>query len=221
MFTDRRDAGRQLAEALRRAGSGLEPGRPAVVLALPRGGVVVAGEIARAFQAPLDLVFVRKIGAPHQPELAVAAVADGPQPHTVINSRILEAVGLDEAWVGRRAETEFEEIERRRALYMRDRERPSLDGAVAVVVDDGIATGATTKVALEAVRAAGPAAIVLAVPVAPPETLAEMEGLCDAVVCLSAPSDFRAIGQFYEDFHQISDDEVIAVLDAANRPGGA
>jgi len=219
MFTDRREAGRRLAGALCAPDSPVPVGAHPVVLALPRGGVVVAGEVAEALSAPLDLVFVRKIGAPHQPELALAAVADGPRPHTVVNEGLLQAVGLDEAWVRRRAEAEVEEIERRRALYMRSRARPALDGRVAIVVDDGIATGATTKVAVEAVRAAGPAAVVLAVPVAPPEALAEMGDLCDGVVCLAAPRDFRAIGQFYEDFHQISDEEVMAVLDAAAGDG--
>ncbi len=209
-FLDRHHAGRELAAAL----AGKIEG-PAVVLALPRGGVPVGLEIARALKAPLDLVMVRKIGAPGQPELALAAVANGEHPELVVNRDVMRMTGADEAWLEQEKARELEEIARRRRRYLGDRERPPLEGRTVIVVDDGIATGATMLAALRAVRRARPGRLVLAVPVAPPDTIARLEPEVDRVICLHRPRDFMAVGQFYEDFTQTSDEEVIAALAAA------
>lgn len=213
-FRDRRHAGRELAERLATEIEG-----PAVVLALPRGGVPVGLEIAKALGAPLDLVMVRKIGAPGQPELALAAVANGDHPELVVNRDVMRMAGVDEAWLEERKARELEEIARRRRRYLGDRARPRVAGRTAIVVDDGIATGATMLAALRAVRRAGPRALVLAVPVAPPDTIARLRPETDRIVCLHTPRDFVAVGQFYEDFTQTSDEEVIAALAAAPATG--
>jgi predicted phosphoribosyltransferase len=184
-----------------------------VVLALPRGGVPVGFEVARALGAPLDLILVRKIGVPFQPELAMGAVVDGERTDIVINEEVLEAVGLSEDDVRKRAKREVEEIERRRKLYLGGRERVTVRGHTALVVDDGIATGATMRAALRAVRRREPSHLVLAVPVAPPETVDLLRREVDEVVCLATPSQFGAIGRFYTDFRQVEDDEVREFLD--------
>ena len=213
-FRDRRHAGRELAERLVTEIEG-----PAVVLALPRGGVPVGLEIAKALGAPLDLVMVRKIGAPGQPELALAAVANGDHPELVVNRDVMRMAGVDEAWLEERKARELEEIARRRRRYLGDRARPRVAGRTAIVVDDGIATGATMLAALRAVRRAGPRELVLAVPVAPPDTIARLRPETDRILCLHTPRDFVAVGQFYEDFTQTSDEEVIAALAAAPATG--
>ena len=210
IFRDREQAGRRLAEALVRF-KGSDP----VVLALPRGGVPVAFEIARSLEAPLDLVLVRKIGAPFQPELAVAAVVDGEKMEITVNEDLVEALGLPEGYLREQAARQVEEIERRRGLYLRGRDRVGVEGKTAVIVDDGIATGATMRAALRAVRRRKPARLVLAVPVAPPDTVAALRREADEVVCLSTPSYFGAIGQFYADFRQVGDDEVRELLERA------
>lgn len=206
-FADRAAAGRQLAAEL--AGHAYpDP----VVLALPRGGVPVALEIARALGAPLDLVLARKIGVPGQPEVAAGAVVDGDDPQIVVNPEVLRAAGLTESDVHALARTELDVIRRRRATYLADRPSVPLEGRTAIVVDDGIATGATMRVALRAVDRRRPARTVLAVPVAPPRTLAAMQAAADDVVCLLAPRSFYAVGEFYDDFHQVSDRDVVALL---------
>jgi putative phosphoribosyl transferase len=206
-FPTRTHAGRQLAEAL------ADRHYPApVVLALPRGGVPVAAEIARALAAPLDLVLARKIGVPGQEEVAAGAVVNGDDPHIVVNQRVLAATGLTAADVQRLAAAELETIRRRREQYFRGRPPVPLAGRTAIVVDDGIATGATMRVALQAVAARGPARIVLAVPVSPPDTLEALADQADDVVCLLSPKYFRAVGEFYRDFHQVSDAEVIDLI---------
>lgn len=210
IFADRADAGRRLAEALLRFKD-----RNPVVLALPRGGVAVAFEIAVALDCPLDLLLVRKIGAPMQPELAVGAVVDGPEPEIVANADVLAVLDLPEDYVRQAAQRELVEIQRRRELYLKGRERPSIAGATAIVVDDGLATGATARAALHAARRQRPGRLVLAVPVAPPETVAEIKAECDEIVCLAQPDSFGAIGFFYDEFHQLDDGEVIRLLDAA------
>ena len=207
IFQDRQDAGKRLARELLR----FKASDP-IVLALPRGGVPVAFEIARALEAPLDLVLVRKIGAPDQPELAVGAVVDGEKTEIVVNEDVLEALALSESFVRERAVREIEEIERRRRLYLRGRDRVSVAGKTALVVDDGIATGATMRAALRAVRRQQPSRLVLAVPVAPAETVESLRSEVDEVVCLSTPSFFGAIGYFYHDFRQVDDDEVRRLL---------
>jgi predicted phosphoribosyltransferase len=213
-FRDRTDAGRQLAAALHRF-RGSDP----VVLALPRGGVPVAFEVAVALAAPLDLVLVRKIGAPWQPELAVAAVVDGERMEIVVNEDVVEALSLPEDYVQQKAKREVEEIERRRKAYLGGRERARIAGRTAIVVDDGIATGATVRAALRAVRRQQPSHLVLAVPVAPLDTVDSLRSEVDELVCLSTPFPFGAIGPFYADFRQVSDDEVRELLARAGTAG--
>lgn len=215
IFEDRRDAGIQLAHALLRFQD-----RDPVVLALPRGGVPVAFEVARALDAPLDLVLVRKIGTPMQPELAAAAVVDGGAMELVRNEDVIEAARIPDSWLREQAVRELEEIERRRRLYLGGRARVPIEGKTAIVVDDGIATGATTRAALRAVRRRHPKQLVLAVPVAPEETVAALRAEVDEVVCLATPRPFGAIGYFYRDFRQLEDDEVRDLLARAERPSG-
>jgi putative phosphoribosyl transferase len=208
LFADRAEAAHALANRL--AGEHLTP--PIVVLALPRGGVPIAAEIARRLDAQLDLLLVRKIGAPWQPELAVAAVVDGGHPEIVIDEVMCAHAGADRAYIDREADRQWQEIERRRALYLQGRAPVAVAGATVIVVDDGIATGTTVRAALKALRRRGAARIVLAVPVAPHDTVMALKGEVDRVICLAEPYPFRAIGLHYVDFHQVSDDEVIAAL---------
>lgn len=206
-FRDRIRAGRRLAGAL----AHLKDRRP-VVLALPRGGVPVAAEIASALAAPLDLALVRKIGLPGQPELAMGAVVDGAEPITVRNEDVIRLAAIDDVLFARVRDRELAEIERRRKLYLGDRRRVDPKGRVVIVVDDGIATGATVKAALRAIRERGPERLVLAVPVAPPETIAELRREVDEIVCLETPTPFGAIGFFYIDFTQVDDATVAEAL---------
>ena len=220
MFRDREEAGRRLAARLARY-----KGRETVVFALPRGGVPVAAPIAAMLHAPLDLVLARKIGTPGQPELAMGAVADGGTPVVVRNDEVIAMAGVDEAEFGAACRRELKEIERRRRLYLGARERCEAEGRVAIVVDDGVATGATTRAALRAVRARRPKTLVLAVPVAPPDALEALKGEADETICLEVHAAFGAIGYFYADFHQLGDDEVIAILESfapgAKEPKGS
>ena len=210
-FTDRTEAGRALAERLVR----MSLAAPVVVLALPRGGVPIGAEVARALNAPLDLLMVRKIGAPYQRELAVAAVVDGQPPDIVVDDETMAMTGVDRSYIEAEAKQELREIERRRRVYLRGRAPVGVDGATVVVVDDGIATGTTVRAALKALRRRHPARLVLAVPVAPSDTLAMLRAEVDDIVCLAEPFPFHAIGLHYDDFHQVGDDEVLAALDAA------
>lgn len=207
-FLNREEAGRQLAAELMRL-----KGEDVVVFALPRGGAPVAAPIAAALGAPLDLVLVRKIGAPFQPELAMGAVADGGRPVVVRNEDVIELLGVSDARFDEARARECAEIDRRRRLYLGERPRAEAKGRVAVVVDDGVATGATTRAALRAVRARAPKRLVLAVPVAPAEALDELRGEADEIVCLEAHAYFSGVGGYYADFHQVADREVMALLD--------
>ncbi|TLG78122.1 phosphoribosyltransferase family protein [Methylocystis sp. B8] len=215
-FYDRTDAGRRLAAELDKF-----KGEDVVVFALPRGGAPVAEPIATSLNAPLDLVLVRKIGVPFQPELAMGAVADGGDPVVVRNDDVIAMADVSEQEFEDVCARELQEIERRRRLYLGNRERPEVEGHVAIVVDDGVATGATTRAALRAVRARGPKKLVLAVPVAPPDTLESLAPEVDEIVCLEIHRAFGAIGFFYRDFRQISDDEVIEILDRCARNLGS
>ncbi|MBT2525092.1 phosphoribosyltransferase [Streptomyces sp. ISL-99] len=213
LFTDRADAGQRLAQAVRH----LEGEKP-VVLGLPRGGVPVAFEVARALGAPLDVVVVRKLGVPYHRELGFGAIGEGGA--RVISDDIVRrsGVGPDEVAAVERAEEA--ELERRAVRFRGDRPRLPLDGRTVVVVDDGIATGATAAAACEVVRAQGAARVVLAVPVAAPDAVARLSSQVDDVVCLSVPPMFRAVGEWYENFTQTSDEEVVALLaQAAGRAG--
>ncbi len=209
-FIDRRDAGRQLAQRV----AALKLDNP-IVYALPRGGVPVAAEIAAVLHAPLDLVLVRKIGAPMQPELAVGAIVDGETPELVINHDIARHTGATQEYIDDACARELAEIERRRARYLANRPRPDPKGRTVIVVDDGIATGATAIAALRALKKRGAARRIVAVPVSPPDTVERLEKEADEVICLMQPLEFWGISGFYLDFHQLEDEEVTRALEAA------
>jgi len=214
VFADRADAGQQLAAKL-----GHLRGEPVVVLGLPRGGVPVAFQVARALGAPLDVIVVRKLGVPFQPELAMGAVGeDGVR---VINWEIVRLAEVPEKELAAIGAREQAQVEARAARYRARQARLPLGGRVAVVVDDGIATGSTARAACQIARAHGAARVVLAVPVAPPGWEAGFSGEADELVCVDIPPWFEAIGQFYGDFSQVSDEEVIACLERAAAPAQA
>lgn len=207
VFKDRREAGRLLAERL----TGFREAKP-VVLGLPRGGVPVAFEIAQALRAPLDVMLVRKIGVPWQPELALGAVSDGAEPELFIDEQLKSLLEIDDDYIADARKREVGEIERRRTAYRQGRPPIDVAGRVVIVVDDGIATGATTKVALRALRRRKPGRLVLAVPVAPPDSLAGLRVEADEIVCLETPEDMGAVGLYYRDFRQTTDQEVTDLL---------
>jgi len=206
-FKDRSDAGCKLAKAL----AGYKDQKP-VILALPRGGVPVAAEVAAVLNAPLDLILVRKVGVPFQPELAMGAVVDGGASIIVRNEDVIKLAGIDESAFKAACDSELAEIERRRQRYLGSRERVDVSGRTAIVIDDGVATGATTRAALRATRMRDPKKLVLAVPVAPADSLAELRSDADDVICLEQHEFFNAIGAYYADFSQVSDEEVIDIL---------
>jgi putative phosphoribosyl transferase len=210
MFRDREEAGRKLGEKL------LELKLPdPVVLALPRGGVPVGSEIAEALAAPLDIVIVRKVGAPGNPELAVAAIVDGEPPDVVLNREIVEAYRLDDAELRALVSRERPELERRRRAYLNGRKPHPVAGKTVILVDDGAATGTTMKVAIRALKRRGPREIIVALPVAPLDTLADLAGEVGRIVCLSKPTRFLALGYHYRDFPQLTDEEVVNALGRA------
>jgi predicted phosphoribosyltransferase len=206
-FYDRADAGRRLAARL----ASYESEKP-IILALPRGGVVVGAEVAEALRAPLDVILVRKIGAPVQPELALGAVVDGREPIIVRNPYVIESTATNEEEFKALCEGQLAEIERRRALYVGKRQPLEIEGRVAVVVDDGIATGATALAALQAARIRRPKKLVLAIPIAPAELIERLRDNADDVICLAEMTPVGAIGYYYDDFHQVSDDDVVRIL---------
>lgn len=208
-FTDRHSAGRVLARAL-------EPyaGQPGiVVLALPRGGVPVAYEVARALHAPLDVFAVRKLGVPGHEELAMGAVASGDV--CVLDVRLAGMLGVQPGDIERVKRRELEELHRRESVYRDNRSRPALTGKTAIVVDDGLAGGSSMRAAVEAVRASRPARIIVAVPVGAQETCERLRSIADDVLCVLSPPEFHAVGAHYVDFRQTTDEEVRALLDAA------
>lgn len=215
MFQDRQDAGRRLLEVL----PPLDP-QETVILALPRGGLPVADVLAEAIGAPLDIALVRKVGLPGQPELALAAVTNGSDPAITVNEDVarMAGVGIDE--IRTLAKPQLEEIRRRRQLYLKGRPPVPLKGKTVVVVDDGIATGATMRAALQLIRVAGPARLLVAVPVAPPDRIAGIRRECDDLICLETPRFFHAVGAHYRMFGQVPDSTVTEILErhAHKRP---
>lgn len=206
LFDNRTDAGRRLAQAL-----GAYAGRSdLVVLALPRGGVPVAYEVARALNAPLDLLIVRKLGTPGNPELAMGAIASGGA--SVLNPDVVSIYRISEETIERVAANERQELARRERLYRGDRPYPEIENRCIIVVDDGIATGATMRAGLAALRQLNPSRIVVAVPLAPSDTVERLRSEVDEVVCLATPEPFFAVGQGYRDFSQTTDDQVREIL---------
>jgi putative phosphoribosyl transferase len=206
-FHDRHDAGQRLAAELK-----ARPISDPIVLALPRGGVPVGYEVAHALHAPLDVLLVRKLGAPENEEFGIGAVVDGAHPQIVLNADVIEMLRVPPAYVSQEEDRQLAEIERRRRLYRGTAAAMNVEGRTAIVVDDGVATGGTVLAALRALRRASPQHLVLAIPVAPPEALAKLAKEADDVVCLSTPATFMAVGSHYSDFTQTSDQEVIDLL---------
>ena len=206
-FRNRTEAGRRLADAL----ADYADRDDVIVLGLPRGGVPVAFEVARALRAPLDVFIVRKLGLPWHEELAMGAIATGGV--RMLNQEVVQAYGLTEQDIAPVAAQEQVELERRERQYRGDRPTPEYVGHTVILVDDGLATGSTMRAAVEALRAEGTASIVVAVPVAAPDTCDAFEGIADDVVCVLTPEHFRAVGLWYDDFTQTSDEEVHDLLD--------
>ncbi len=207
VFSTREAAGRSLAKRLLTYAS-----PKVVVLGIPRGGLPVAREVAVALHAPLDIVVVRKLGAPAQPELAIGAVVDGDHPRAIFNQEVLEQLGVPDEYIDNEIKRQLAEVKRREELYRQGRPRIPLEGKDVIVVDDGIATGSSIRAALRGVRRQKPNRLILAVPVAPAETIDALRAEADEIVCLETPVNFYAVGQFYIDFHQVSDEEVKAIL---------
>ena len=217
LFRDRRDAGRQLGRALLRFKD-----RDPVVLALPRGGVPVGYEVAGALGAPLDVLIVRKIGAPDYEELGIGAIVEGDPPQTVLNEDVMAAVSPSGAYLETARMQQLAEMERRRKLYRGDRPLIAIAGRTVILVDDGIATGGTARAALTGLKASGAAAVILAVPVAPATVVKALLPLAEEVISLKTPDPFRAVGEHYDAFPQTSDEEVVSLLaSASGRAGGS
>ncbi|MFC7399835.1 phosphoribosyltransferase [Chelatococcus sp. GCM10030263] len=208
---NRRDAGMKLAHALRRFATA-DP----IVLALPRGGVPVGFEVAKVLGAPLEVLIVRKIGAPGHEEFGLGAVVDGTEPQIVLNDEAIAAVLAPRSYIEAEIARQLVEIERRRRVYLGDRAPLPTHGRTVILVDDGIATGGTVTTALKALRQTRPEYVILAVPVAAPQSIADLTGEADEIVCLATPEPFWAVGQYYRDFAQTTDEEVVALL-AENR----
>jgi putative phosphoribosyl transferase len=211
IFRDRLDGGRQLAEAL----ADLRD-RPVVVLGIPRGGVVVARVVADALGAPLDVVIPRKVGAPGNPELGLGAVAPGVR---VLDDRLVRELRVSEEYLEREIEAQEREIARREEAYRGGRPPAEIEGRVAVVVDDGVATGGTATAALRWARLRGANEVVLAVPLSPRQAAAALQGEADRIVVLATPEPFYAVGQWYLDFDQVEDEEVVSLLSSVGGPG--
>lgn len=206
MFRDRTDAGEQLADVVE--GHGVEPD---VVLAVPRGGLPVARAVADHLGVPLDVVVARKIGAPGRAELAIGAVAsDGT---TWLNERLIDEIGVGEDYLSDAAESERRAAEEKLERYREEPGAPDLAGKTVLIVDDGVATGATTIACIRQVEAAGAGRVVLAVPVGPPDTVERLQSEADEVICVETPPHFRAVGQFYENFAQVTDEEAVTYLE--------
>jgi putative phosphoribosyl transferase len=209
-FEDRFDAGRHLAAKLDHyRGRG-----DVVVLALPRGGVPVAYEVAKALRAPLDVFLVRKLGWPMQPELAMGALAEGGV--RILHDEVVEGLDVDESVIDRVADEEARELVRQQELYRPGRAPPDVSGRTVILVDDGLATGSTMRAAVASLRAKQPAQLVVAVPVGAPQTCSEFQDIVDEVVCAARPEEFRAVGLWYRDFSPTSDEQVLELLAEAS-----
>lgn len=208
MYKNRTDAGRKLALAL----SSYKGAQMTVCLGLPRGGIVIAGEVAKELKLPLDLIVPRKIGAPDNPELAIGAVA-GEEP--LLDRDLIERLGVDEKYIASAIEREKKEAERRLCLYRKNKEPLSVSGWTVLLIDDGIATGSTVRDSIQSLKKQGAAKIVVAVPVGPKDTIEELKKEGVETICPLIPSSFMAVGQFYEDFPQTSDEEVVQKLEEA------
>lgn len=209
-FHDRTDAGRRLAQqCLKYREIGV------LVLALPRGGVPVASEVARALDAELDLVMVRKIGAPGYPEFGIGAVVDGHEHQVVLNDEVVSTLNVSQTYIDQVVALELEKIELRRERYCAGRAAIPLNGRTVILVDDGVATGGTLRAAIKGVRKAGVAQVIVAVPVAPAEVCRTIAPLVDDLIVLFAPIDFVAVGAYYDDFTQVEDDEVVLLMESA------
>jgi len=212
-FTNRDEAGRSLADDVRRRLGAANPDERRLVLGLPRGGLPVAVHVAKALDAPLDVLTVRKLGAPGHEELAMGAIASGGI--QVLDRGLVDRLGVSEDRLQQVVEREQAELQRREEAFREGREPLALSGATVVLVDDGVATGATMKAAIDAVREAGTTRVVVAIPLAPKDTLRELRAKADEVICLETPSPFWAVGQGYHDFPQVQDDEVRRILSEA------
>ncbi|MDI6836690.1 MAG: phosphoribosyltransferase family protein [Rhizobiaceae bacterium] len=215
-FIDRNEAGERLATVL-----AAYRGTDAVVLALPRGGVEVGLPVARALGLPLDLLLVRKIGVPFQPEVAMGAIVDGDRPEVVRNEDVIRYAGVSDKDFDAACRKQLEEIERRRGVYLKGRELVPVGGRTAIVVDDGVATGATLKAALKGLAAKNPRHIVVAMPVIPASLIPELEELAEKVICLEDLGPIGAVGAHYHHFLQLEDADVVACLDAAAKQAAA
>ena len=215
MFKDRKDAGTQLAEKIKDfAGQ-----RDVLVLALPRGGVVTGVEVANRLRAPLDVLIVRKIGHPWQPELAIGAISETGS--IVYNEDVVASIGVTKDYLRGEAARQREEIARRLQLYRGGQKLADLQGKTIILVDDGVATGATMKTAAETLKRERVGKLIVAVPVAPPSTAAELQRMVDVFVCLDIPEDFMSVSSYYEDFKQVTDADVTRLLQAFRRRAAA
>ena len=214
IFKNRQQAGQLLANEVVRQGY-----KDPVVLGLPRGGVPIAAEVAAKLKAPLDIILVRKIGAPMQAELAIGAVVDGDAPEIVRNERLIRELGISEDEFIEDAQRQLEIIEARRKLWVAGRPRIPVKDKTAIIVDDGIATGATVRASLKALKRQGPMRTVVATPVAPLQAVEDLQQEADDVICLETPGYFGAIGFFYRDFSQVSDAEVSRLLEGMRAEG--
>jgi predicted phosphoribosyltransferase len=214
LFIDRHSAGRELAEALLPYAD-----EHPLVLALPRGGVPVAYEVAKALHAPLDLVLVRKLSAPHDEELGLGALIDGANPQWVINEELLQQVNPPPGWLKAEIVRQLKELDRRRHLYCGNRPAPEVAERSVILVDDGVATGGTIRAALKGLRKAGPKRLLLAVPVGPRDVIEELRQQVDELICLAMPDPFFAVGLHYGDFEQLEDRDVVALLQASQATG--
>jgi putative phosphoribosyl transferase len=207
IFEDRREAGRQLAKALINRGY---KGENTLLLGIPRGGLVVADEVAKALSAILDVIISRKLRAPYQPELGIGAVVDGD--HILLNEELIRTVGANQEYLNREIAFQKEEIERRLRFYRGHRPAPEVAGKTVIVVDDGIATGYTFRASLESLRQRHPDRLVAAAPVAARDSAEMLTAFADEIICLNTPLSFFAVGAWYQNFEQVSDEEAVAIL---------